>query len=142
EVAPGRLDGPDADPGWGAATLVARADGFGPAWTPLERARDGEMTLRLVPDDVPLRGRVLDLEGRPVAGARVTVDRVATALGGDLAAYLKTVADGTDDGNGRLLDAHWSGAFPGRPASVRTDAEGRFALAGFGRDRLVELMAE
>src|SRR5262249_21266480 len=49
------LDGPDADPGWRHAEVIARADGFGPAWVTLEKAREREPTLRLVRDDVPLR---------------------------------------------------------------------------------------
>ncbi len=142
EVSSARLDDPAADPGWRRAEVVATADGFGFAWTSLAKAREGEVTLRLVPDAIPLHGRVLDLEGRPVAGARVAVSRVATPKGGDLTAYLNTVRDGTEDGNGRLLEDHWFGPIPGRAGSATTDAEGRFTFEGFGRERLVEMTAE
>ena len=142
EIPAARLDDPAADPGWRGAEVVATAGGYGPAWVSVAKAREGEVTLKLVADDVPLRGRVLDLEGRPVAGARIAVTRVATVKGGDLTPYLATVRDGTEDGNGHLLDDTWYGPFPGRPASVTTGADGRFALAGFGRERLVEMTAE
>ncbi len=141
EVPADRLDEPTADPGFRVAQLIATADGLGPAWIALDKARDRDVTLRLVPD-VPLRGRLLDMQGRPVAGARVSIDAIATAKGVDLGAYLQTVRAGTEDGNGRLLDDRWWAAFPGRRESAATDAEGRFSFSGLGRERLVEMTAE
>ncbi len=132
---------PAADPGYRYAQLIATAEGLGPAWVALGKARDRDVTLRLV-DDVPLRGRVLDTQGRPVAGARVSIDATATAKGGDLGAYIQTVRDGTEDGNGRLIDDRWWGPFPDRRGWATTDAEGRFSFSGLGRERLVELTAE
>jgi RNA polymerase sigma factor (sigma-70 family) len=55
----------------GKTTLAATANGFGPDWVDLTTENKDAITLRLVKDDVPLRGRVLDLEGKPVAGATV-----------------------------------------------------------------------
>jgi RNA polymerase sigma factor (sigma-70 family) len=133
-----RLEAPAADPGWRFAQVVAVAKGAGPGWTSLAKAREGDVTLQLV-DDVPLVGRVLDLEGRPVVGAQVVVQRVETVKGGNLTPYLDTIRAGTEDGNGRLIEDHWSGIFPGQPASVTTGKDGRFSLSGFGSERLVEL---
>ncbi len=121
--------------------VVAVAGGFGPDWHRAARAGVDDLEMRLV-KDVPIEGHVLDLEGRPVAGARVNVEEVATVKGGDLTTYIATVADDTEDGNGRLLDNRWEGRFPGQPGSVRTDAGGRFRMAGFGGERLVELGVE
>ena len=142
EVAAPSAEDPAADPGWRRPEVIASAEGYGPDWVALDEAREGEVTLRLAPDDVPLRGRVLDLEGRPVAGARVTMNLISTAKGGDLTPYLKAVRDGTEDGNGRLLARRWFGPLPNRKGAVTTDAEGRFTLDGFGRERLVEMTAE
>src|SRR5262249_3192092 len=51
-------------------TVVAVADGYGPDWAELGTLKDGRLPeLRLVKDDVPLSGRVLDLEARPVRDA-------------------------------------------------------------------------
>ncbi len=113
--------------------LVAVARGHGPDWLWLgEKTAANEFTLRLVKDDVPVTGRVLDLEGRPVAGASVGVlflqevnlkPWLADPKQGDLAPtgkrYLPTDLDG--------------------PASVKTDKDGRFRLTGFGRDRVAHL---
>ena len=40
------------------------------------RPLPGEPTVRLVADGPPIEGRIIDLEGRPVAGAQVKVDRL------------------------------------------------------------------
>src|SRR5262249_7837189 len=54
------------------------APGFGPDWAAIAlRPADAEITLRLRRDDVPIEGRVIDLEARPVAGVDVTVASIA-----------------------------------------------------------------
>src|SRR5207248_7218320 len=54
--------------------LVATASGFGLAWQHVAPDSDGKpLTLQLVPDSTPLEGRVFNLEGEPVAGARIRV---------------------------------------------------------------------
>ena len=67
------IDGRDAMP-WIAAT----APGFGPGWAACALRADAssEVTIRLAADGPPIEGRILDLEGRPVAGARVKVHRL------------------------------------------------------------------
>src|SRR5262249_32850934 len=49
--------------------VVAAADGFAPAWEVVHGSEIKELTLSLVKDDVPIEGRVVDLQGRPVVGA-------------------------------------------------------------------------
>jgi hypothetical protein len=69
---------------------VAIAKGNAPDWEGLGKPDGpGEVTLRLAKDDVPIKGRVVDLEGRPVAGARILVGAVAKrADGGDLKTWI------------------------------------------------------
>jgi RNA polymerase sigma factor (sigma-70 family) len=96
--------------------VVVWARGYGPGWVQVERgARGEELTLRLARDDVPIRGRVLDIQLRPVTDATV-----------------------------RVLTADWalSDPWPGLPEGVKTDREGRFVLTGVGRDRAVRLSVE
>ena len=65
---------PGARP-WGEVNLVAQAPGYA-----CGLADDGDAasdsTLTLAPDDAPITGRVVDLEGRPVVGASVKVMEV------------------------------------------------------------------
>ena len=69
---------------------MARAPGFAFGITN-DRNEGGELTLQLARDDVPVNGRVVDLEGRPVAGARVTVLNVRAPAAPSLDAWLKAL---------------------------------------------------
>ena len=80
------------------------------------------------------RGRIVDLEGRPVVGARIKVATIWFAREGGLSAWLDRVRnDGVDGNPGRA----WY-PLPGA-IEAGTDPDGRFRLAGIGRDRLAEL---
>jgi RNA polymerase sigma factor (sigma-70 family) len=114
----GMLDRP-----WRHVEVVAAAKGYGPAWAAtLEGLDKGELTLRLVKDDVPVKGRVLDLEGRPVAGAAVRVVRVTVGK--------------------EVYRSLWQPSWEGLTGDVTTDREGRFTLSGVGRGRSVLLSIE
>ncbi len=81
----GMLNGYDEFP-W----VVATNPGFGPGWVrgAFKAAIAGELTVRLGDDGPPIDGRVVDLEGRPVVGARVKATRLYFAEGGNLNAWL------------------------------------------------------
>jgi RNA polymerase sigma factor (sigma-70 family) len=114
------------------AKLVASARDLGPDWLDAsEIAKGGELTLRLVKDDVPVNGRLLDLEGQPVAGATLRVSRVEQ---GDLKGFLEGKKRGPFPDMKRLAGVALDG-----PASVTTSKDGRFRLTGFGRERAVLL---
>src|SRR5262249_7949001 len=112
--------------------LVAAADGLGPDWVGADGLAGKDVTLRLG-RDLPVAGRVLDLEGRPVKGAVVRVHEVKATPGEDLTAVLK---DWEPDSNSvsRLLTKQLDQPTAVVPV-VRTDAEGRFRLRGLGRER-------
>jgi protocatechuate 3,4-dioxygenase beta subunit len=124
----------DFDPSSGGTRLavLAVADGYGMAWA-ISAKPGEEITLRLV-KDVPIAGRVLDTEGRPVANARVRVWAVAARQSGSLDPFLET------------WQTNWNFAWSGvrlrfflstQIMSVTTtDRDGRFRLAGVGGDRL------
>ena len=64
--------------GFGNIQVIASAEGLGPAWTSLAQIK-GDIELRLVPDDIPVEGKLLTLEGRPLAGITVRAQMVEDA---------------------------------------------------------------
>jgi RNA polymerase sigma factor (sigma-70 family) len=121
--------------------IVATHDRFGLAF-PVAQKGD-ELTLQLVKDDVPVRGRVLDLQGKPVAGVTLTPQRVQASADEKLDAWLDKLKAADDQVN-LLTDGQLRRKVaPARFLTpVTTDAEGRFTLNGVGRERLVELRVE
>jgi hypothetical protein len=98
--------------GFGDIQVIASADGFGPAWTSLAAIK-GEIELRLTPDDIPIDGRLLTLEGRPIGGVTVKTQMVE------------------DASRSQTVFGVPSGFFQ----STVTDPDGRFKIAGIGRGR-------
>ena len=49
--------------------------------------------LRLVDDSVPISGRILDLQGRPVVGAKVTLGRIVAEGADGIDPYLKLLRE-------------------------------------------------
>jgi RNA polymerase sigma factor (sigma-70 family) len=126
------------------AILVASGAGHGPDWTELPRSIPAgrEVTLRLIKDSVPIEGRILDLEGRPVPDVTVEVQRLGKVAGrGDLGAWIDRNVDLRK--KGRYLNEEGLDVLPAEAAglrlSVKTGRDGRFRLSGFGRDRVVRL---
>jgi protocatechuate 3,4-dioxygenase beta subunit len=115
--------------------VVASAPGFGPGWASAVRepGAPDETTVRLEEDGPPIEGRIVDLEGRPVAGARVEAGTLWFAREGSVSAWLDRARDAVLEGPWRGLDQ--------LPASIiaTTGPDGRFRLTGIGRDRLAEV---
>ncbi len=134
---------------WHKAQIVAAAPGFAPAWVEAgDLLKRGDATLRLVRDDVPVRGRIVDSQGQPVAGVVVRIQLIWEVKDGlDLDAIL---AEGELDW--RKM-AHWYGLnqrastwqadaeplWPGGRNAWTTGADGRFEIRGVGRDRIARL---
>lgn len=118
----------------GKTTLAVTANGFGPDWVEVTTINKNAITLRLVKDDVPIRGRILDLEGKPVPNAKV---RVLDLYQTDLHEWLK------EQKRGQIHHQKWI-----EPAALNlttqalTEADGRFQLHGLGRERLAYLLIE
>ncbi|HLN30607.1 MAG TPA: hypothetical protein VK395_22900, partial [Gemmataceae bacterium] len=132
-----------ADDNFSKTCIVATAEGYGPAVTiPGAFTWAGDLVLRLARDDVPINGRVVDLQGRPLAGIKVCVDRLSIPRAGDLTPWLEALEANKQDGypiEFRFLD---SVSLPPAMAvfpTLVTDREGRFQLKGGGRERLVGL---
>jgi RNA polymerase sigma factor (sigma-70 family) len=120
---------------------IAYAPGFGVDWVQLnlnEADVPGEQVLRL-PEDVPIVGRLVSTEGRPLAGLSVVAAYVAVPSGGKLDDYLGAWK--------RNIRHAMSSPRKSLPASLHhilgptlTDRDGRFTIRGTGGERVVELL--
>ena len=132
--------------------LIATADGYGPDWARTwgrgesirslsDPGSQPEPTLILPRDDVPIRGRLLRPNGRPLAGATVRLTGLYVPWKRDLDGHLGKL----QMLNNAMLSIDYDrmletpGALPGLANPIVTDADGRFRLAGLGRERLVNL---
>lgn len=116
--------------------LVAYAPGFGVDWIEIASGKTpAETTLRL-PTDVPITGRVVSTEGRPVAGVSVSAVSLYVPLkerlDDYLAGWLVNLRDTLATPNKRLYVPLDSIA-----GAATTDQDGRFTLRGAGRERIV-----
>jgi RNA polymerase sigma factor (sigma-70 family) len=117
--------------------VTATAAGHGPGWVEvLAGARREGLTLRLVKDDVPITGQLVDLEGKPVAGATLRVRLIEAAPGEDLGPWLEAVRARRGP-SWELNQRYFGRSTSALSLQVTADAAGRFRLSGVGRDRRV-----
>jgi RNA polymerase sigma factor (sigma-70 family) len=123
---------------WKRVEVAAVAPGYGPART-LETTPDGaDLVLRLITDDVPIRGRILDTQGRPIAGVGVHLGGSYEPPAGDVDALLRSGTIRQDQLSGDVHTSGWWIKEGDRwsPKTIRTGPDGRFQIEGLGRDRL------
>jgi RNA polymerase sigma factor (sigma-70 family) len=124
---------------WRGVYVVAVAEGYGPAIAAVgDPAKADKLTLRLAKDDVAIKGRVLDLQGKPVAGVAVRVDGIGVPKKGDLTAFLEDLkgrSGGLDAEFNFLTTVEFSHFCP----PVTTGTDGRFQINGIGGERLAHL---
>jgi RNA polymerase sigma factor (sigma-70 family) len=124
------------------AYIVATAPGYGLGWSRLEAHPPGALSIRLTPEE-SITGKIINLEGNPVAG--VTVSVVAAfqaAAGSTFDEWLRTARDLKNTSQPQLEAIRtWDGFLTGSGLieSAISDHEGKFEIKGLGRDRLVLL---
>src|SRR5262245_6902877 len=120
-------------------TLVAKADGVGVDFVALERIpSSAEVELRMAKDR-PIRGRIVDTQGKPAAGVTVRVRYVAID-GNSLGPFLAEWKTRTAPNPGLPAGTRQVGVANAGPfATTTTDKDGRFTISGVGDERLVEL---
>jgi uncharacterized GH25 family protein len=116
--------------------LLARAPGVGADFIDLGKAPPGGIELRLVKDH-PIRGRIIDTEGKPVSGVTVTATHVGGYRDNSLDSFLtawrkRSPHEGLPSGVKHVWDER---VFP----PTKTDRDGKFTLTGMGAERLVTL---
>ena len=129
--------------------LVAKAEGHTWAWEQIY-ANTGDVVLTCAADTVPVRGHVIDLQGKPIAGVRVIPLGAAAPEKGDFSAFMKAFERGeaVTGAIQRHLPNFWRdySAILRRPVpllpTVTTDAKGWFQLDGYAADRVVEVRLE
>ena len=149
DISRGDFDRPQFET-WRDARVVVMAVGYPPGGSDSrsgEADAGREVAVRLGRDDVPVAGRLIDLEGRPVAGAKVRVASILGPTGGDLTPWLKAVAarEGIQfELENAYLQTIRTPEYDRLPAipPVTTDPDGRFTIRGIGRDRLIDLSIE
>ncbi len=132
--------------------LFAKAEGYAPDWIftwgrngayalPGDPIKGADLTLRLVRDDASIHGRFLDHEERPVAGARVRLVELTVLWNHDLDAHLEKSRRSKHGwpSFGDLQSLRPPYVLPGISGETLTDEDGRFRMAGLGRDRLAVL---
>lgn len=109
---------------------------------PAAVGQDGPKATLPAADDMPLRGRILNIQGEPVAGATVRVIDILASPTGNLDAWLARLArerEAYPVQYGMLKSS--PGLDPkSLPATTTTDRDGRFTIAGVGRERIATLL--
>jgi RNA polymerase sigma factor (sigma-70 family) len=132
--------------------LVASAPGYGVGWS--ERAlradRPAGQVVKLVEEGPPIEGFIVDLEGRPVAGAQIRAASIWYDEHGDLAGWIAKARNGAAGNLWQGLESlsldeipSMSRRDPAEPLAAiaaTTGADGRFKLTGIGRDRIANLI--
>jgi RNA polymerase sigma factor (sigma-70 family) len=132
------------DAPWRGTRVLAGADGYAVGLA--DYRDDGEeLTLRLPRDDVPISGRIVDLQGRPVADVTVAVLEVECPAGGSLDGWLKAVEHPKDSQPPlyKFLPVSLScRTDPPFIEAATTGADGRFRISSIGRERVATLAIE
>jgi beta-lactamase regulating signal transducer with metallopeptidase domain len=126
---------------WRETTVLAQADGFGLQWADWQDIDPEKPLVLRLAIDTPIRGRVIDLEGRPVEGAVVSISGVEGAVSGTIDPWLNAVKSGADAPTAWRATKLSSLPYcqDGWERPVKTGPDGRFALSGIGPDRIVGL---
>jgi RNA polymerase sigma factor (sigma-70 family) len=122
--------------------LIAHAPGLAVDWIEIERSVDFSKPIDLrLPNELPITGRVMNTEGKPVKGVRVSLASIYVPLNNDLDGYLggwlKSLRETLSSPVKRLYMP-----LDGIAGAATTDADGRFKLHGLGEEYLAYLLFE
>ena len=127
---------------WKRTTIVASLTGYGPQWVSYDKIDDtGQPVLMQLVEDVPIQGRVIDLDGQPVAGVSVKIGGPSAAEDDDLSAWIEGARNGEVPWT---IHTHAPRSVEpkliGIPEQMTTDSDGRFTIRGVGAERLLTVV--
>jgi beta-lactamase regulating signal transducer with metallopeptidase domain len=127
---------------WKRSQISACMAGYGPNWIDyVEIANQESVTLNLV-EDIPITGRIIDTEGRPVANVNISIEEYSyfASEKEDLSDWLEGIKIGEPpwmavkraprEGDLRLIQV---------PIETKSRPDGTFEIRGLGRERIVRL---
>jgi RNA polymerase sigma factor (sigma-70 family) len=120
-------------------TVAAAKAEYGVGWLQIPaKGKKDDFTLRLVEDDVPVTGQIVDLQGKPAPGVTLRLQEIFAAVDDNLDPWLEaaTVNKRQDIFQLESLYLKRHCMAPAPVAKATTDADGRFRLSGIGRNRL------
>ncbi|MEZ6033172.1 MAG: M56 family metallopeptidase [Planctomycetaceae bacterium] len=125
---------------WMETPVAASLDGFGGDCIRYREIDQPDNVVLTLVEDMPLHGRVVDLEGQPIAGVPVAIGGLARTTSGDLSNWLNAITAGEDAQNAyRHISHSMDPELLGVPEYVTTDSNGEFVVHGIGRERMVTL---
>ncbi|HEX4792479.1 MAG TPA: hypothetical protein VH370_01740 [Humisphaera sp.] len=117
---------------WKKMKVAASAPGLGLAWKRFDEVDgNGDIVLQLVVD-LPMEGRIIDLEGRAVEGVKVIPLGVSSHILASQAQFQNPPPGYSTISSNPLV-------LCGINDPLLTDKDGRFRIAGMGRERLITL---
>ena len=127
---------------WPRNYLIAYLPGLAVDWLEIEQGVDLSKPIELrLPKEVPITGRVLNTEGKPVKGVLVSLSSIYVPLNNDLDAYLagwlRNLSETLSSPVKRLYLPLDSIA-----GTATTDADGRYKLNGLGEEYLAYITYE
>src|SRR5205085_6671635 len=124
-----------------STVIAASLPGYGPAWIGYDELKPQQpFRLQLV-EDLPVHGRIIDLEGRPIPNVPIKIGHPRGAENDkDLSDWLAGVKAG------EFANTIWQKAprqiesrLIGLPDTVTTDTQGTFEIRALGKERFVEI---
>src|SRR5439155_23079249 len=117
---------------WGVK-VVATAANYGVGWAEVRAGmKKDDLTIQVVKDDVPITGQIVDLEGKAIPNATLTVWQIHAAAGDDIEAWVQDAMNK----KGLVLELerkHFPHYTIAPCPKVTTDVDGKFRLTGIGR---------
>jgi beta-lactamase regulating signal transducer with metallopeptidase domain len=121
-------------------SLVVKAPGHVPTW---KSARDlaalDDATLELPQADCPIEGRLIDLEGRPIAGATIRVQGIQRIEGIAIEEFDRRMISDVSQSSIAPFLQHRIEPADELPTELRSDETGRFQIRGAAPDCRVSL---